>query len=294
MSSAVSPVAAATASGVASSRPRAPSPSRPSAERGEPPGLDPSFGEQHLEQREQQERIGARANGEMPVGHGGGLGAPWVHDHEPPSSRAQGLEPPLDAGRGHEAAVRGQGVGAEHEEELGTVHVGHRQQELVSEHEVRRQHVRELVHGSGGVAAARAQRLQEDLARTRWRRGCGPWGCRGRSRPHSDRGPSGSRAASPPPPASASSKDTSCHPEVVRRSGRRRRSGSWCTSWRATAFGQMCPALKGSSLSPAIRVIWPASSTSMAMPHMASQRWQARKCVRMAGSVARRSAERHA
>ncbi len=57
-------------------------------------------------------------------------------------------------------------------------------------------------------------------------------------------------------------------------------------SWSATAFGQMCPRLKGSSWSPRIETM-PPSRTSIAMPQMASQRLQARKWVSVVGVVTR-------
>ena len=61
------------------------------------PGAHAALGEEHLEQGQQQQRVGARADGQVLVGQGRGLGAPRVHHHEAPAARAQGLEPPLDA-----------------------------------------------------------------------------------------------------------------------------------------------------------------------------------------------------
>src|SRR5439155_8988371 len=50
-------------------------------------------------------------------------------------------------------------------------------------------------------------------------------------------------------------------------------------SWSATAFGQMCPRLKGSSASPRMSVMR-EPSTLIANPHIASQRGHVRYAVR--------------
>ena len=95
----------------------------------------------------------------MAVGQGGGLGAPRVHDHQPPAARAQLLQAALHTRRGHEAAVRGQRVGAQHQQIVRAVDVGYGQQQLMAEHQQRGQHVRQLVRP--GVADNRAVQPRE-------------------------------------------------------------------------------------------------------------------------------------
>ena len=130
---------------------------------------------------------------------------------------------------------------------------------------------------SGSACASAPSRTwAEDAAR----RGCGPSGCPGRRRPRPGRARSGRRASRAATSSSASSQPISSQPSRVRRSGRRRRSGSSWTSLSATALGQMWPRLKGSSSSPRMSTMRLAASASMAMPHIASHRLQVRKWVR--------------
>ena len=120
------------------------------------------------------------------------------------------------------------------EEERRAIDVGHGQEELVPEHQQRGQHVRELVHRRRGVAAARPQRAQQQLADRSARRSCGRSGCPGRRRRRARpcapldvdagaRRPGRAPRPSRSPPSRA----------PRRRSGRRRRSGSSCRSFKA-------------------------------------------------------------
>ena len=61
-----------------------------------------------------------------------GLGAARVDDDHPATARLEGAQPVGEAGRGHQPAVRGHRVGAEHQEVRRAVDVGDRQQELVA------------------------------------------------------------------------------------------------------------------------------------------------------------------
>ena len=120
--------------------------------------------EEDVDDRREQEHVGPRPDRQVEVGEGRGLGAAGVDDHEAPAPGAQRPEPPLDPGGGHEAAVRSEGVRAEHEQEVRAVDVGDRQEELVAEHQEGGEHLGELVHRGGRVAAAAAQALEEELA----------------------------------------------------------------------------------------------------------------------------------
>ena len=71
------------------------------------------------------------------------------------------LEPAGDAGRGHQAAVRGHRVGTEHQEIVGAIHVGDRQQELVAVHQPVHQLARPLVHRRRAEDVLRAQAAEQ-------------------------------------------------------------------------------------------------------------------------------------
>ena len=88
------------------------------------------------------------------VGQRGGLGASRVHHHQPAAALPQLLEAPLEARRGHHAAVRDDRVGAEDQQVVGAIDVGHRQQQLVAEHQGRRNVVRQLIDRGRRVAVA--------------------------------------------------------------------------------------------------------------------------------------------
>jgi len=91
----------------------------------------------------------------------GGLRPPRVDDHKAAPAGLQRADAVADAGRGHQAAVRGHRVAAEAQEELRAIYVGDREQELVPEQLPRRQHVGQLVERGGRVAVARAQRREQ-------------------------------------------------------------------------------------------------------------------------------------
>ena len=89
-----------------------------------------------------------------------GFGAARI-DHHQGAARSQGLQPLGDAGGSHQAAVGGDRVGAQHQEEVGAVDIRDRQQELVPVHARAGELVRPLVHRRGAVHVRRAQRLQQ-------------------------------------------------------------------------------------------------------------------------------------
>ena len=139
-----------------------PEPIEAVGEVGQPPGSVQLLGEEDVEEAQEEAGVPARAHRDVPVGHGGGLGPARVHHHETPSPRPQRGEPVGDPGGGHQAAVRGDGVGPQHEQEAGPVDVGHREEELVPEHLERREHLRQLVHRGGREAGATSQRPGEE------------------------------------------------------------------------------------------------------------------------------------
>ncbi len=134
----------------------------PVGERSQVPQVRAPFLEQDMEDREQEQGVGARADGEVLVRLGRRLGAAGIHHHQLAAALPQLVQPARDSARRHQAAVRGARIGAEHEEEAGPVDVGHRQEELVAEHLQGREHVRELVDRGGGESGARSQRAGEE------------------------------------------------------------------------------------------------------------------------------------
>ena len=147
MRSAGIPVTGATRSGDQSRAAcrRVSTPSRWLGEATEPHQL---LVEQGVHHRQQQRRIGARGDGQPLVGLGGGGGAHRVDDDH-------GVDAPDDAhhvGRGQQRALRGRGVGAHDDEQVGALDVGHRESPPVSEHQVRREVLGPLVDGARRVA----------------------------------------------------------------------------------------------------------------------------------------------
>jgi len=77
---------------------------------------------------------------------------------------ADRLEPSLHVGGGHQAAVRRQRVGAEADEQLAALDVGHRHQQLVAEHQQRGEHVGQLIERRRREPVAGGERPHQELA----------------------------------------------------------------------------------------------------------------------------------
>jgi hypothetical protein len=117
---------------------------------------------EHLvHQRQQEQRVAAWPDEVVLSRAAGALRAARVQQDHLPAAPPDGVEALADAGGAHQAAVAGQRVGAQHQQEVRAVHVGHGRQELVPEHVVRREHVRQLVHAGGREAVLAAQRPQD-------------------------------------------------------------------------------------------------------------------------------------
>ena len=124
--------------------------------------VDEVLGEEHVQHREEQVRVAARLDEEMFVGDRRGLGAARVHDDEPAATFAQLREAAGEIRRGHQAAVRRERIGAEHQQEVGVVDVGNRNRERRAEHQRRRDHLGKLVDARRREAPARTERAQEE------------------------------------------------------------------------------------------------------------------------------------
>ena len=89
-----------------------------------------------------------------------GLGAARI-DHHQFAARGQRLEPLGDVRRGHQAAVGNHRIGAEHQEIIGAIDIGNRQQELVPVHRGVDELVRPLVDRRRAEQIRRAQCLEQ-------------------------------------------------------------------------------------------------------------------------------------
>jgi hypothetical protein len=77
--------------------------------------------EQHLHQCEEQQRVGARADGMVLVGRPRGAGAPRIDHHDLAATLANRAQPGAHIRRGHQAFVGHQGIRAEHQQVSGPV-----------------------------------------------------------------------------------------------------------------------------------------------------------------------------
>ncbi len=128
--------------------------------------------EDHVQHRQQQVRVGPRPDRDVLGGEPGGLGAAGVHHHHPPAAGDHVLQPTPGVGHRGEGAVGDRRVGPEHQQVLGAVDVGDRQDRVVAEHELGGEVLRELVDRCGREDVAAAQHLLEALDRED-RRGVG-------------------------------------------------------------------------------------------------------------------------
>ena len=286
MRSASMPVTGATASGVngddgGGDRRRAPATCSPTVPRSTRPSAN-----EHV--RDGGEQVGVGAGPDRPPTRRrlGGPAPPRVDDDD----LAAALEDRLDAagpvGRRGQAAVRRARVGAEHQEEVGAVEVGHRHGEA-TEHEPGRR----PPSAAGRPCSPRRRwwcRAPSAPARRRAaRRGCGRSGCPGRRRRRRARAVRrrrGGRRRPPPTPPPRSTSTSS--PSAPRTSGRRSRSGSSCSCFSVEPFGTdvavaedvVAVAADPRHLLAAVRR--PCRSV-ISSPHPASQSGQVRNAVRV-------------
>ena len=131
---------------------------------GEPAGIGQALGEQHVGDREQQVRVRAGADEVVLGGLLGRSAAARVDDHDLAAALADRAQAAAHVGRGQQRAVGDQGVGAEDQQVVGAVDVGHGDAETAAEHERRRDLFRHLVDRRGRVDVLRAERLDQRRA----------------------------------------------------------------------------------------------------------------------------------
>ena len=85
-----------------------------------------TFVEQRVGDRGQQQRVRAGTDRQPLVGLLGRAATPRIDDHEPAAPRLHRLDTTREVGGRAQASVRRVRVGAEHDEEVGAVEVGHR------------------------------------------------------------------------------------------------------------------------------------------------------------------------
>ena len=119
------------------------------------------FREQHVQDGRQPVGIGARPDREPLARRLRRAAAPGIDHDEGAAALDQPLEASGPVGGGGQAAVRRPRIGAEHQQEVGAVDVGHGHGEAAAEHQRRADLLWALVDGAGGVDVARAERLEE-------------------------------------------------------------------------------------------------------------------------------------
>jgi len=115
-----------------------------------------------VQQRVEQQRVGAGADEVVLVGLTRGARAARVDHHDLAAAGADRAQAPAHVGRREQAAVGGQRVGAEDQQVVGAVDVGHGDGGAAAEHQRRGHLLGVLVDGAGAEDVARLQRLEQD------------------------------------------------------------------------------------------------------------------------------------
>ena len=119
------------------------------------------LGQDHVQQGHQEQGVAAGADGVVLAGVRGGLGAAGVEQHHAAATLADGPQAFAHAGRGEDAAVTGERIGAQHQQEVGAVDVRDGQQQRMPEHLGGGVVVGQLVSAGRAEAVAGPQRFQE-------------------------------------------------------------------------------------------------------------------------------------
>ncbi len=160
MSSASSPVTAATASGVNGATAAGRS-SRPSVWAPADAGVVEALVQHDLDHGQQQVGVGPGSDGDVLVGLVGGAGAPGVDHDDPSPAGLDGLHPAGEVGCGAQAPVGLPRIGAEHQQEVGAVEVGHGHGPGVTEQEPGGHVLGHLVDGAGRAEVPGAEGLDD-------------------------------------------------------------------------------------------------------------------------------------
>ena len=91
--------------------------------------------EDHLNEREKEQRVGLGPDRQMPIRECRGLRAPGIDQDDLPASGPDVQQPLPDLRRGHETAVRRQRIRPENQEVHGSIDIGDRQHQLMPVHQ---------------------------------------------------------------------------------------------------------------------------------------------------------------
>jgi hypothetical protein len=117
------------------------------------------FVEQRVRDPEQEKDVGAGPDEMVLVGHRRRLGAARIDHHDLAAARAQRLGLAAEIGHRPQAAVRDHRIGAQDQQEVAALDVGHRHRQPAAEHQPDRQHLGNLVHAGGREHIAGAERF---------------------------------------------------------------------------------------------------------------------------------------
>ena len=122
---------------------------------------DKALFEEHVHDGEQQRGVGARADGEVPIGQFGGAGAGRIDDGEPAAALAQRPQLAGEVGGGGQTPVGHKGIRADDHQVVGVVEVGHRERDRAAEHVAERDVLGHLVQRAGAEHLMGAERADD-------------------------------------------------------------------------------------------------------------------------------------
>ena len=134
------------------------------ADLGQAAGRLESLSEDHMQEGHQQQGVASRTDEVVAIGDSCRLGAPRVDHHQPAAAMSELFETLAKPRRRHHAAVGHNRVGAEHEQIRGAVDIGHRQEQLVPEHQGRSDVVRKLIDRGRRETVDRTEATQQRRA----------------------------------------------------------------------------------------------------------------------------------
>ena len=108
-----------------------------------------------------KKHIRAGANEVVGIGHGGCLGAAWVNYHQLAAPGLQGFGLAFEVRHRPHAAIAGQGVGANHQQQVRAADIGQANGEPVAKHQAAGQLLGHLVQRRGRKHILGAQRTRQ-------------------------------------------------------------------------------------------------------------------------------------
>ena len=109
-------------------------------------GVGQAFGEQHMQQTEQQEHISTGADKVMRISNFCCFCAPGIQHDNAAATSPNCLESIAHVRGRHDASIGRHRVGTDHQKIAGTVNIRDRKQQLMPEHFQTGQHMRQLIH----------------------------------------------------------------------------------------------------------------------------------------------------